>query len=282
MALTSRLVIQNVGGKNAGVAKHLDINAENSIDCYGTIYNAGQQTWAKSSVNLKGAAHTSFITNGLPMVFTGVTKLNLEPNTSVTLETRGGILELSRLFGQHHQSVTINTGNGQAHLGEIEGILDNLHVQGREIILGGRIDVGTVFIEADHQIRYKSATDNTPVNKTSVISRGDITLNAKHGMIGSTDYRIHVEAEGSLYVGAESVAYLEGTCLEGYPHIYQPNPAPRIFFNGKEYQYIRETEPVNEDHQKSLAPDLEHKVPGAFIDGSSLIPRRAPIYYEAK
>lgn len=279
---TSKLVLSNVGAGSAGVAKHLDVTSRNSVEFWGTICHAGQQTWSTPSISVKGGNRTSFITNGLPMVFTGVTKLNLEPNADLTLKTHGGMLELAKLFGQNHQSVTIDAGQGQAVLGEIEGILDHLQVEGREIVLSGRIDAGSIFMQSEHDIHYKKDNTSSSVNKTSVLSRGDIFLNAKQGMIGEPEYPIHVEAGGELHIGAKSIAYLTGICQGDRPMFYAKNPAPRLYFNRYEH-YCPIFEEFSEEEQfLSLSPDLLHPIPGAIVDGSVLKPRKAPIYYEAR
>jgi len=287
--VASKIAFKNIGtSKTYGVAKHLDVKATQSIDLSGLYYSAGQETWVSPTINLENEGHVTFTSNGLPLIFANSqqdriqTHLKLKASSSVAFQTQGGLLEFTHIEGDRLQPITINTGRGRATFGTIEGSLGHLQAKGQEILLGGKIEVGSAFIEAEREIQYKLPEGNTPFFKTSIITKGPLTINAKEGFVGKAENPIRVETKGRLEAGAQSFAYLEGTTDDGECHFYVPNPPPRLFFNGNEYRTIPMQEFAEEDELMSLAPDLSHKIPRGFIDGSTLKPRRAPIYYETR
>jgi filamentous hemagglutinin family protein len=287
--VTSKVMFKNIGtGKTYGVAKHLDVKATQNADLAGLHYSAGQETWVSPSINLENEGHVTFTSNGLPLIFANSqqdriqTHLKLKASSGVSLHTQGGLLEFTQIEGDRLQPITIDTGRGRATFGTIEGSLGHLQAKGQEILLNGKIEVGSAFVEVEREIQYKLPEGNTPFFKTSIMTKGPLTINAKDGFIGKAENPIRVETKGRLEAGAQSFAYLEGTSDDGECHFYVPNPPPRLFFNGNEYRTIPMQEFAEEEQLMSLAPDLSHKIPRGFIDGSTLKPRRAPIYYEAR
>ncbi|HUD00796.1 MAG TPA: filamentous hemagglutinin N-terminal domain-containing protein [Rhabdochlamydiaceae bacterium] len=279
---TGKLSLHNVGDKNHPGAESLNIKAQ-TVELLGTFVHAKEQTWEAPIVQLKSGQPTTFITDGASMVFIADSKVALDPQTNVVFETRGGIFELPKLSGEHQQSVTINTGHGDAKIGEFSVKLGSLHVQSQNIQLNGKIEVGSAFMEAQEHICYAVISQVETIPR-ELLSAGDVTLNAKHGMIGTRELPILVTAKGKIYAGSKSFAYLKGSCADDFPSVYPKNPAPRIVFNDFEIQYLFNEEIFKEEEatMMTLTADLNHVIPHGFVDTKDFSSRRAPIYYQVK
>ncbi len=275
---TEKLSLPNIGDKNHAGAPSLTIKAS-SVDLLGNVVHAGEQMWDASSIQLKSGTLTTFITDENPMIFTPNTKIVLEPQTNVIFETRGSALDLSNLSGDHQQSVTINTGLGEAKIGGFIGKLGPVQVQGRDVKFTGKIEAGNVFMEAQDSISYNTKSGQETY-RTAINSEGEVTLNAKRGMIGTKELPILIHSKGKIYVGSKSFAYIEGTCEGGFPSVYPKNPPPRIVFNGIEIQYLFSESIFKEQPKlKSLKADLNHPIPEGFVNIEHFSPRQAKISY---
>lgn len=276
---TGKLSLSNLGDKDrAGIGK-LQIKATH-VDFFGSMVHANEQSWDSPDIHLQGGQLTTFITHGQPLSFTPASQVQLSPQTGVVFETHGGSFELSKLSGDHQQSLTVSTGHGESTIGECGGKLGHLQAQSRNIHISGKIDAGSIFMEAQEHINY--ATD--PQGKTfqrELLAEGEVTLNAQRGMVGTEEFPIYVKSQGKLFVGSKSFVYVKGFCEGGYPVVYKKNPPPRTIFNGNETQFVVNEELFMAEEQElmSLAPDLSHIAPHGFIDSYSFIFRRAPIYY---
>lgn len=271
---TGKLSLLNVGDKNHPGAESLNVQAK-TVDFLGTVVHATEQTWEVPNLHLKSGQLTTFITNERPLFFTPNTQIVLDPQTNVAFETRGGALELSKLSGDHQQSVTINTGHGDSKIGGFIGKLGPFHVQSQNIKYVGNFEIANAFMEAQDHISY--AADFQGV----ISSEGDITLNAKRGMIGTKEFPILIEAKGKIYAGSKSFAYIKGSCKDGCPSVYQKNPAPRIVFNDNEIQYLFNEEIFMEEEAElmTLMADLNHVIPHGFVDSKNFAWRRARIVW---
>ncbi len=272
---TGKLLMPNVGNKNQAGVQHLNIKNSSLYLHETATVHANQQTWNNVQIFLREGKTATFLSDSQPMTFAADCNLQMEPHAQVFFEGKKGGIELPVILGDHRQPITVNAGQGSVKTNQMLGKLGELRIQGREIILGGKIaEAGSIFMEADRDIHYSS--------KDAIVSEGDVILNAKHGMIGSDELPIHVTTQGRLYVGAKSMAYLDGNSADGYPHVYAKNPPPRLIFHGHEVQYLLIEEVFAEEEQlMSLMPDLFHVIPGGFIHSLMLTPRRAPIYYKS-
>ncbi len=276
---TGKLVLSNIGDKNRQGADKLFIKASN-VEFLGTVAHAkeqhwGEKSWGNTNLYLKSGQHTTFMTREKPLMFAATTHLVLSPQTNIVFETLGGDFEFSKLSGDHHQFVTINTGHGQATIGEFDGNLGSLHVQSRGIHVGGKIDVGSIFMEAHENICY--ATDSY---QPELHSQGEVTLNAKRGMVGTEKAPILVQSKGKLFLGAESYAYVRGSCKHDYPFVYPKNPPPWMIYNDIKIPYVFNEEIfMEEETLMSLTPDLLHLIPYGFVDASHFAFRRGAIYF---
>ncbi|HUD01643.1 MAG TPA: hypothetical protein VMR37_04910, partial [Rhabdochlamydiaceae bacterium] len=263
-------------------AGNLIVKAQ-TVEVLGTFVHAMEQTWDAPIVQLKSGQPTTFITDEGSMVFIADSKIVLDPQTNVVFETHGGSFELPKLSGEHQQSVTINTSHGDAKIGEFKDKLGPLHVQGQNIRLNGKIEVDSAFMEAQEHICY-AVIPQVETLPSELLSAGDVTLNAKHGMIGTRELPILVKAKGKIYAGSKSFAYLKGSCADDFPSVYPKNPAPRIVFNDYEIQYLFNEEIFREEEATvmTLTADLNHVIPHGFVDTKDFSSRRAPIYYQVK
>jgi filamentous hemagglutinin family protein len=279
---TGKLSLPNLGDKNHLGTESLNIKAQ-TVEVLGTVVHAKEQTWGAPIVQLKSGQPTTFITDANPLVFAPTTEVFLSPQTNVIFETHGGNFELLKLSGGHQQSVTINTGHGDAKIGEFKDKLGPLHVQSQNIRLNGKIEVSSAFMEAQEHICY-AINPQVETLPSELLSEGDVTLNAKHGMIGTREFPILVKAKGKIYAGSKSFAYLTGSCADDFPSVYPKNPAPRIVFDGFEIQYLINEEIFKEEEPTvmTLTADLNHVIPHGFVDPKDFSSRRAPIYYQVK
>lgn len=282
-----KISLPNIGDKNRAGIGLLEIKAKNvneSVDFSGTIVHTNQQNWDVENINLKSGQPTTFITDGHPMIFTSdnsKNKMNLESSTALFFETRGGNIDLPSLFGDHQQSITINAGHGDAKIGALSGNLGHLHVQSRNIQFDGRIEVGSAFMEAQDHICYAKASKGESFQH-HIVSKGDITLNAKRGMVGTQEMPIYIKAEGKIYAGSKSFAYLKGDCRDGFPSVYKNNPPPRTVFNDFEVPYVIDDNIFTEEVTLiSLTPDLFHAIPNGFVNVKAITPHHNSIYYQA-
>jgi len=139
MVDTKKLSLSNVGDSNHAGVEKLHVKATN-VDFFGTVVNAKEQTWEDSEVFLKSGKLTTFITHEKPLIFTPTSQVSLTLQADVAFETDGGYFELSKLSGDHHQSITINTARGESKIGEFSGKLGHLHVQSRNSYDSGKIE----------------------------------------------------------------------------------------------------------------------------------------------
>jgi hypothetical protein len=140
-------------------------------------------------------------------------------------------------------------------------------------------------MEAQDDICYakdsqKETFPQTETFKHELLSEGEVTLNAKRGMVGSKEFPLIVKSKGILYLGAKSRAYVNGFCKDDFPSNYPKNPPPYIIFNKNEIPFVFNEELFKEEEELlSLAPDLFHGAPFGFVDAKHFILRRASIYY---
>jgi filamentous hemagglutinin family protein len=280
---TGKLSLPNIGDKSRAGVGHLELKAKNkneSMDFTGTILHAGQQTWEVENINLTSGQLTTFITDGNSMIFTS-TKINLDPHTSLFFETHGGNIELPSVFGDHQQSITLNIGHGDAKIGALSGDLGHLHVQSRNIYYDGGIEVKSAFMEAQDHICYAKLSKGENF-KHLVVSKEDMTLNAKRGMVGTEEMPINIDVKGKIYAGSKSFAYLEGKCRDGFPSVYKNNPPPRTVFNKIEVPYVVDDSIFAEEVTIiSLTPDLSHAIPKGFVNVKAITPRLTLMHYQA-
>lgn len=269
------VVMSKIGDRSRPGVGHLMIE-DSTVNLAETSWIlAHHQNWSGCTLS---AHNATFLATHEPLTFAANCKLHLQEKGRASFETQGGAIELPPIVGDHHQPITVHAGRGNVQTNEIKGDLGDLKIQGREILLGGKIEASSIFMEADHHIRYFKSAEGA-ANQTGIVSQGDVTINAKHGMIGLDEMPIHVETQGRLFVGAKSMAYLDGSSSDGYPHIYPKNPPPRLIFRGHEVQYAAMEEIFAEEEQLiSLTPDLFHAIPRGFIQELMLTPRKAPIY----
>jgi filamentous hemagglutinin family protein len=275
---TGKVIFSNIGDRNRPGADKLVVKSPH-VEFIGTVANANDQTWAVPNLYVKSGQHTSFITREEPLIFTSVSHIFLSPQTDVVFETNGGDFEFAKLSGDNQQSITVNTGNGEAKIGELSGKLGPLHVQSRSIHISGKIDVGTIFMEAHENIGYAADSLND-YHQSELFSEGEVTLNAKHGMVGTKEFPMLVKSKGKLYLGAKSYAHVDGYFAHGFPYVYKKNPPPRTVYQGNETQYVFNEEIFMEEEDiKSLTPDLSHIIPYGFVDATHFSFRRAAIYF---
>ena len=136
-------------------------------------------------------------------------------------------------------------------------------------------------MEAQDHICYAKASKGETFQH-HIVSKGDITLNAKRGMVGTEEMPIYIKAEGKIYAGSKSFAYLEGDCRDGFPSVYKNNPPPRTVFNDFEVPYVVDDNIFTEEVTLiSLTPDLFHAIPSGFVNIKAITPRHSSIYYQA-
>ncbi|MBS0648988.1 MAG: filamentous hemagglutinin N-terminal domain-containing protein [Verrucomicrobia bacterium] len=279
---TGKLSLPNIGDKHKAGVGRLEIKVQNEnepVVFSGTMIHAREQNWDAPALHLTSGQPTTFMTDGQPLIFSSTTKLHLEPHTSLSLDTQGGHLEMAPLFGDHQQSVQIHAGHGDTKMGSLSGKLGSLQVRSRNIQLNGKVEVADVFMEAQDHICYAIDSQGKSFN-TDILSEGDVTLNAKHGMVGTKEMPIQVKAKGKLYVGSKAFAYVKGDCQDGFPSVYEKNPPPRIVFNDFEIQYLLDSDIFTEEVELiSLTPDLAHTIPHGFVELKALTPRPGRIYY---
>ncbi len=271
---------QDVGGSNPGVIGRIGMKSV-EVEFKGSLFHTGEQLWNTTAVHLTHEGAVELKTAGLPLRFGQDARIELDHTTGLTVTTGGGLLDLAPIISDHSQPITIHTGQGEAHLKEIGKQVTNLHVEGRDILLSGHLEADQVFMEAEHHLEY-DLTKGKEIISTAIQSKGDITLNSKRSVVGSAEKPLNIETKGHLYVGAKTVAYLEGRCADQNPHVYPPNPPKRTFFNGYEFNNAFMDDLIAEDEAllQTLSPALGQKVPTAFMDGSTIKPRKAPIYYD--
>ncbi len=281
LVITSGKVIfhDNIGGSAPGIVNRLAIKSV-GVECRGSMYYAGEQMWNTIGIHLTHEGAVELKTAGLPLRFGLDARIELDKTTAFSIATQGGLLDLAPVISDRSQPITIQTGHGEAHLKEIGKNIAKLHIEGREVLFSGHLEADQIFIQADNHIEY-DLTRGKEIISTALKSKGNITLNSKQDTVGSPERPLNIEAAGNLHVGAKTVAYLEGRCADQYPYVYPGNPPPRIFFNGYEYLYFFYDDLADDNALlKTLTPALSQSVPTAFMDGSALKPRKAPIYYD--
>lgn len=270
----------DIGGVNPGITGRLNMKSTN-IECRGSTYHTGEQFWNASRVFFANAGEcVELKTVGHPLRFGSDARIESSHTSALSITTQGGMLDLAPVISDHPQPVTIHTGQGEAHLKEIGKDVTQLHIEGRDVLLAGHLEADQIFIQAEYHIEY-DLTRGTEVIATAVQSRGAVTLNSKQGSVGTADKPLNIASREGLYVGARTIAYVDGTCADQYPHVYPSNPPPRTFFNGYEYNYLFFDSDIEENVLlKTLAPALLQSVPTIFVDSTITKPRKAPVYYD--
>jgi filamentous hemagglutinin family protein len=267
------LLMPQVGDKNQAGVGYLNIEESTLNLQHHSLIHANSQTWRGKSVNVSEGVSATFITSVGPLSFSPSCKVDLQPNSEIVFQ--GKEIELPEISGA--RPITVRADHGRVTTQKM--FAGDLKVHAKEILLGGEITANSIFMEADHDIQY-AKTPGGSTFQTAISSEDDVILNAKHGMVGSQEMPIFVVTKGHFYVGAKSVAYLDGTSADGYPHVYPLNPPPRLIFQGNEMQYLLVEEIFAQEEQLlSLTPDLLHTIPGGFIHTFMVTPRRAPIYF---
>jgi filamentous hemagglutinin family protein len=236
---------------------------------HNSLIFAHHQIWRGTTTTAKQGA--AYRTDTGPLSFSAACKI--EAQGALTFE--GKEIELPEILGGN--SVMADAQSSKVTTQKM--FVSQLDVKGKEIAIGDEILAATVTMEAEHDIQYAKKGDGSSY-KTPITAKGDVLLNAKKGMVGAKELPIYVDTKGHFYVGAKSVAYLDGNSADGYPHVYPSNPPPRLIFQGAEMQYLL-VEDLNaaEERLLSLTPDLLHTIPGGFIHNFMVTPRRAPIYF---
>ncbi|MBP7073774.1 MAG: filamentous hemagglutinin N-terminal domain-containing protein [Rhabdochlamydiaceae bacterium] len=270
----------NIGGINPGITGQLAIKSV-EVEFKGSKIYTGEQFWNVAPIHLTHEGGVEIKTAGRPLYFGQDARLELDSTTALTIATQGGKLDLPPIISDRLQSITILSGQGQIYLKEIGKQVTRLHVEGKDLFLYGHLEAEEIFMEADHHLQY-DASQGKEVISTAIQSRGNITLNSKRSMVGSSEKPLNINTKGELFVGAKTVAYLEGLCADQNPHAYPANPPTRTFFNGYEFNHAFMEDLLAEDEAllKTLTPALGQKIPTAFIDGAAIKPRKAPIYYD--
>jgi len=275
---TGKAVSSNMGDRNRPVAEKLTLKSQ-SADLLGSVYHAKEQVWEVPHLSVKSGQSTTFIAHDKPLIFAPMTHVFLSPQTHVVFETSGGHFEMAKLTGDALQAVSVATLHGDSTIGELSGNLGPLHVQSRNIYSAGKIDVGTIFMEAHEDIGY-AADSHGKTFQYELISDGEVTLNARRGMVGSKEFPMLVKSKGKLFLGAKSYAHVDGYFAHGFPYVYKKNPPPRTVYQGNETQYVFNEEIFMEEEEiQSLTPDLTHLFPYGFVDGTHFTFRRAAIYF---
>ncbi len=272
---------QNIGGVSPGVVNQLHVKA-GSAHCQGSLYHTGEQLWNTTQISLTQAGAIEFKTVHRPLCFGQHASLLLSKTEGLKIDTQGGNLTLAPISSDQLQPIAIQAGAGEAHVKEIGTKISKLLVEGGSILIAGQLEADQIFLGATHRLEY-GAPPGGDIIPTAIKSSGVVTLNSKHGAVGSFEYPLHIETSGELYVGAKTIAYLTGRCADQNPHVYSKNPPPRTFFDGYEYNYLFIEEIMaGEGELKTLAHDLFSSTSSLFINGSVIQPRRALIYYEHK
>ena len=268
------LKMSHIGGKHLAGVHQLYVEESNVNIQERALLHTREQIWKGKTITLKEGTTATFLVDSGSLKFSPSCKVHLEPHTELFFQ--GKAIEMPQIFGYRHQPVTIDAGHGSIQVQEMS--VGDLRIQGGDIFVGGDINASSIFMEAHHDIQYAKTSEGTTF-RTAIASKGDVTLNAKHGMVGTKEMPMHVVTSGHFYVGAKSVAYLDGSSADGYPHVYAPNPPPRLVFQGNEMNYVFMEDVFAEQEQFiSLTPDLLHVIPGGFIHLFMVTPRRAPIY----
>ena len=275
---TGKAIFSNIGDRNRPGADKLIVKSPN-VEFIGSVAHAKEQTWAAPNLYVKSGQQTTFISREKPLIFSSITHISLSPQTNIFFETHGGGFEFAKLSGDNQQAVSVNTRDGgDSKIGELSGKLGPLRVQSRNIYMTGKVDVGPIFMEAHENIGYAAHSLND--YRPELLSEGEVTLNAKHGMVGTKEFPILVKSKGKLYLGAKSYAHVEGYFAHGFPYVYKNNPPPRIVYQGNETQYVFNEEIFMEEEEiMSLTPDLYHIIPYGFVDPTHFSFRRAAIYF---
>jgi hypothetical protein len=275
---TGNLILNGIGDMQPG-ATRVDIDAT-QISCEGTTYYASQQKWKSKGMQINNHRQPSiFKTDGQPLSFNS-TPLTVKGDASLTLETQGGDLEAPSITGINSSTITVNAGKGKVEANLIQA--GSVLVQGQHVHMRGNIQAEKVVIDGEYHI-----ADIAPSNPIKICALNEILLHAKLGSIGSEERPINVETEGVFSLGAKVSAYVNSTSR---PSIYQKESPALFVCNGmpvESHTYAPSNilsflENSIEEQMKSLTPDLSHRTPENYTDGSSLIPRRAPIYYMVK
>ncbi|HEX2579347.1 MAG TPA: filamentous hemagglutinin N-terminal domain-containing protein [Rhabdochlamydiaceae bacterium] len=275
---TGKTVFSNIGDRHRPAAEKLIVKSP-TADLLGPVIHAKEQEWEVPQLSVKSGQTITFIAHDKPLIFAPVTHVFLSPQTNVAFETSGGPFQIPKLTGGPEQSVSVSTGHGDSTIGELSGKLGPLHVQSRNIYSAGKMDVGTIFMEAHEDIGYAADLHGKKF-QYELLSEGEVTLNAKHGMVGTKEFPLLVKSKGKLYLGAKSYAHVDGYFAHGFPYVYKKNPPPRTVYQGIETQYVFNEEIFMEEEEiQSLTPDLAHLIPYGFVDGSHFSFRRAPIYF---
>ncbi len=274
---SGKVIVQgDIGGIKPGVMGQLSIKSV-EVEFKGSTIHTGEQLWNVAAVHLTHQGSVELKTAGRPLSFGQDARLELDATTALTITTQGGTLDLPPIISDRLQPITISSGHGQVHLKEIGKQVTQLHVKGGDLYINGHLEADEIFMAADHHLEYKK-----DVISTAIQSKGTLTLNSKQGVVGSPENPLNINTKADLFVGAKTVAYLEGRCADQNPHVYPPNPPKRTFFNGYEFNNIFMEDLLAEDEAllKTLLPALGQKMPTAFINGLSLKPRRVLIYYD--
>jgi len=270
----------DIGGINPGIIGQLAVKSVEGEFKGSKIYT-GEQLWNVAALHLTHEGSVEIKTAGRPLYFGQDARLELDSTTALQIATQGGKLDLAPIISDRLQPITISSGNGQTYLKEIGKQVTRLHVEGKDLFIYGHLEADEIFMEADHHLQY-DASQGKEVISTAIQSRGTITPNSKRSMVGSSEKPLNINTKGELFVGAKTVAHLEGLCADQNPHAYPANPPTRTFFNGYEFNHAFMDDLLAEDEAllKTLTPALGQKIPTAFVDGAAIKPRKAPIYYD--
>jgi filamentous hemagglutinin family protein len=269
----------NIGGETPGIAGPL-ILEKAGVYCHGSIYHTGgEQNWKVGSIHMTHEGIVQMKTDGKDFCFGLDAEILLEKAEGLSIQTRGGMINLAPIKTNKLQSIDIQAGEGDVHLKEVGEKISILEVGGRNILIAGQLEGSEIFLDAEYHLAYQEGSISTFIK-----SSGPITLNARRGSVGSIENPLQVQTEGNCFVGAKKVAYLEGRCADQIPHDYLKNPPPRKIFNTSEYNSLPMDEiPLDEGPLKTLASALARKRKStAFMEEAHLFPKHPRIYYEVK
>jgi filamentous hemagglutinin family protein len=271
---TGNLILNGIGDVQPGASRvEIDVT---QISCEGTAYYASQQKWKSNGMQINNRQPSIFKTDGQPLSFNSI-PLTVKGDASLTFETQGGDLEMPSITGLNFPMITVNAGKGKVETSLIQG--GPVKVEGQHVHMRGNIQAEKVVIDAEYHI-----ADIAPSNPIKICALNEILLHAKLGSIGSEERPINVETEGVFSLGAKVSANVNSASR---PSIYQKECPALFVCNGmpvESHTYASSNilsllESSIEEQMKSLTPDLFHRTPENYTDGSSLTPRRALIYY---
>lgn len=226
--------IEGIGGLSNGVSGTLSLTSATDIDFSGTNYIAGTQSYTvpgANSFNMLAGSGIVFSASAGDITFSGG-EIYLSAGTDMFVATNNQHFTFASLIGASHQSLFIDLGSGDAHLGSIGA--NNTHQIFDVNVNAGSIDYnGPIYAS-----KFSHYSQNGIANAAAFtpLSHSELTyqiFNAANGSVGTALDSIAVEAPNAIVIaGASSGAYFIGTTQDGTIHCLPSNPPVVLTFNG--------------------------------------------------